>query len=206
MKTITINVSEPVYRDFAEYARRQDRTTSELIREAMEAYRDLRIRPRPSLKELRPLSLGSLLKPMHRGIDSTFLVQAEVLEHPRHDAARLRLEELLKAQDTLVLAPQVLAEFIHIVTDPGRFSSPLRMDQATERAESWWNAREVVHAFPDHESVLLFLRWMQEHRLGRKRLLDTLLAATFFSHGVRSILSSNIRDYGVFGCFEVITP
>ncbi len=39
MKTITINVSEPVYRDFQEYARRNDRTTSELIREAMEEYR-----------------------------------------------------------------------------------------------------------------------------------------------------------------------
>jgi len=64
MKTITINVSEPVYRDFVEHARRQDRTASELIREAMEAYRNLHIRPRPSLKELRPLSLGSVRKPL----------------------------------------------------------------------------------------------------------------------------------------------
>jgi hypothetical protein len=64
MKTITINVSEPVYRDFQEHARRQDRKTSELIREAMEAYRDRHIRPRPSLKELEPLSLGNILKPL----------------------------------------------------------------------------------------------------------------------------------------------
>ena len=64
MKTITINVSEPVYRDFVDHARRQDRTASELIREAMEAYRNLHIRPRPSLRDRGPLSLGSVRKPL----------------------------------------------------------------------------------------------------------------------------------------------
>lgn len=64
MKTITINVSEPVYRDFVEHARRQDRPASELIREAMEVYRNLHIRPRPSLKDLRPLALGKIRKPV----------------------------------------------------------------------------------------------------------------------------------------------
>ena len=64
MKTITINVSEPVYRDFREYARRQDRPTSELIREAMALYRDQRIRPSGSLRDLRPLSLGEVLRPV----------------------------------------------------------------------------------------------------------------------------------------------
>lgn len=63
MKTITVNVSEPVYRDFQRFARERDRTTSELIREAMEEYRLQRIRPRPSLKDLRPVSLGKLLRP-----------------------------------------------------------------------------------------------------------------------------------------------
>ena len=64
MKTITINVSEPVYRDFVDHARRQDRTASELIREAMEAYRNLHIRPRPSLMDIRPLSLGKVRLPV----------------------------------------------------------------------------------------------------------------------------------------------
>ena len=60
MKTITVNVSEPVYRDFQEYAERQDRPTSELIREAMEAYRAQRIRRRGSVRDLVPLSLGEV--------------------------------------------------------------------------------------------------------------------------------------------------
>jgi predicted transcriptional regulator len=63
MKTITINVSEPVYRDFQEFARRHDRTASEIIREAMEDYRFRKIHQRTSLKDIRPVSVGRVLRP-----------------------------------------------------------------------------------------------------------------------------------------------
>ena len=63
MKTITLNVSEPVYADFQRYAQEQDRPTSELVREAMEAYRQAKIRPPRSLRELQPASIGQVLKP-----------------------------------------------------------------------------------------------------------------------------------------------
>jgi hypothetical protein len=65
MKTISINVSEPVYAAFQEEARRRDRTAAELIREAMEAYLRDRLSPRTSLRELRPVSLGGLRKPLN---------------------------------------------------------------------------------------------------------------------------------------------
>jgi len=64
MKTITINVSEPVYRDFQEHARRLDRTAAELIREAMEAYCNHHIRTGKSLRTLQPLDLGAVIKPL----------------------------------------------------------------------------------------------------------------------------------------------
>lgn len=64
MKTISVNVSEPVYEDFMEHAQRTDRTAAELIREAMDLFRRERIRPRTSLAELKPLHLGKTLKPL----------------------------------------------------------------------------------------------------------------------------------------------
>ena len=63
MKTITINVSEPVYEDFQRYSREHDRTASELIREAMEEFRRTRIRPRTSMVDFEPASVGKILKP-----------------------------------------------------------------------------------------------------------------------------------------------
>lgn len=63
MKAITLNVSEPVYADFQRYAKEQDRPTAELVREAMEAYRQAKIRLPRSLREQQPVSLGAVLKP-----------------------------------------------------------------------------------------------------------------------------------------------
>ena len=63
MKTITINVSEPVYVDFQRFARENDRTTSELIREAMDQYRDKKIQRSSSIVQSQPAHVGDILKP-----------------------------------------------------------------------------------------------------------------------------------------------
>ena len=64
MKTITVNVSEPVYNDFQDYAKSVDRKTSELIREAMEDYRDHKIKPRTTLLNIEFTSVGEVLQPL----------------------------------------------------------------------------------------------------------------------------------------------
>lgn len=69
MKTITINVSEPVYRTFQEYARSVDRPTAEVIRQAMEEYRDRCIHRRTSMREVKPLRLGRVLHRAEPGHD-----------------------------------------------------------------------------------------------------------------------------------------
>ena len=139
---------------------------------------------------------------MIHGLDTSFLVAVEVSSHKEHASARSRFQRLLKARDTFALAPPILAEFIHVVTDPRRFSTPLTVEQAVDRAGIWWNAAEVLHVFPTTESTLLCLRWLEEHRLGRKRLLDTMLASTFQASGVASILTLNRDDFELFGCFS----
>ena len=143
---------------------------------------------------------------MKIGVDTTFLVQMSVVEHPGHTAAREEMERRLAAGDTFVMAPQVVSELVHIVTDARRFERPLGMAAALEKAQAWWEAKETEHALPTPESMDQFWNWMAEHRLGRKRLLDTMLAATYWGHGVRAILSSNARDYDTFGCFQVVSP
>lgn len=69
VKTITINVSEPVYRDFQRFAKARDRTASELIREAMAEFRERRIARSTTLADLNPVSVGRVLKPLRRDDD-----------------------------------------------------------------------------------------------------------------------------------------
>jgi len=51
-----------------------------------------------------------------------------------------------------------------------------------------------------------FFAWMRQHRLGRKRILDTMLAATFREAGIVFIFTTNSRDFTVLGDFVCVTP
>lgn len=75
MKAITVHVSEPVYREYQQFAKKTDRKTAELIREAMDLYLAQRIRQRKthSLLEHEPANLGKPLKPSRS--------RADLLEH-----------------------------------------------------------------------------------------------------------------------------
>jgi predicted nucleic acid-binding protein len=140
------------------------------------------------------------------GVDTTLLVQLELVELPAHQAAHVLLRrEILQPQVPLALAPQVLAEFIHIVTDPRRFQEPLTAAEAVAKARFWWNAAEVQQVFPTDASTILFLDWMERHQLGRKRILDTQLAAILWTAGVRQVLTANPGDFQILG-LQTLTP
>ncbi len=75
---------------------------------------------------------------------------------------------------------------------------------ALDRAEHWWQAKEVVRVFPDGTTVTDFFSWLRKHQLGRKRLLDSLLAATFQKAGVQRIITNNAKDSQLFGVFTIV--
>jgi predicted nucleic acid-binding protein len=72
---------------------------------------------------------------MIHGLDTGFLVAAKVTKHADHADARAVLARLLGASDRVAIAPQVLAEFIHVVR---RFTHPLDMTAARRLAVQWW--------------------------------------------------------------------
>ena len=89
---------------------------------------------------------------MIHGLDTGFLVAAEVREHAAHADARATLAQVLSAGDVIAVAPQVLAEFIHVVTDPRRFTQPLDMNAARHVAEQWWTSNDVGN--PDAHKIV----------------------------------------------------
>lgn len=141
---------------------------------------------------------------MTHGLDTSFLVAAEVAEHPDHDGVWRRIRGLKAQGDRFALTALVLAEFVHIVTDARRFKDPLTMLQALTEARGWWEAIDVEHVPPDDDAVSWFLAAMTTHQLGRKRVLDTMLAATYRSAGITSLLTLNAGDFAVFGEFTCL--
>lgn len=144
---------------------------------------------------------------MIRGLDTTALIEFEFLHHPKHESARALIENVLDNGDKLGLTPQVISEFIHIASDPKRFEKPLTIKAALKRAETWWHAAEILQVFPKIETVRLQLSWMSKYNLGRKRILDTQLAATFHSNDIKSVITSNARDFKIFEVFtDILSP
>jgi predicted nucleic acid-binding protein len=136
------------------------------------------------------------------GIDTSVLIAYEDRDHAEHAPVVQLLRRKMKRGERLVLCPQVIAEFLHVATDPRRFSRPLTMVQALSRAEWWRSVRECRWVFPDEASIELFLEWMTEHRLGRMRVLDTLLAATLAAQGVTKLATLNPGDFRGFDRFD----
>ena len=72
---------------------------------------------------------------MIHGLDTGMLVALEHSEHQDHVAARQTFARLIAAGDFVALAPQVLAEFMHVVTDARRFITPLHMKATNQLAQ-----------------------------------------------------------------------
>jgi len=135
---------------------------------------------------------------MKIGVDTGFLVAISFLEHPAHSAARTFAQEAAATRRQFALCPQVISEYLHVATDARRFEKPLSIERARSYAEYFWHAKEVVLVFPSKHSVTQAIAWMREHRLGRKRILDTQLAATYFTSGVDTIVTTDFRDFKIF--------
>jgi|GEM_PF-137330 len=138
------------------------------------------------------------------GIDTPFLVAHTVLEHPEHSKAVSYCEQLLNEDKLLAICPTIIDEFLHVVTDAQRFEHPLPMPRAIRIAQTWMQSQETTYLLPTEDSNRLHLDWMLQHRLGRKRINDTRIASIYYQHGVRTILTSNVRDFSVLDAFEIL--
>jgi predicted nucleic acid-binding protein len=138
------------------------------------------------------------------GVDTSFLVAHCDSNHLQNPRVRQCLVDWTQNQEQLVFCPQVIAEMLHVATDARRLPHAWTMSQAIAQAHQWRTATEVHWVSPDVRCVKLCLEWMAKYALGRKRILDTLLAATYFHHGVTRLATLNPDDFRVFRVFEFL--
>jgi hypothetical protein len=140
------------------------------------------------------------------GLDTSILVELADRQHAAHAQATNLLNAEIQNSRTLLLTPQVIAEFLHVITDPRRFQNPMSMPGALNWIESLIQQPGVRLLMPSQQSVAQTIRWMKQFGLGRKRILDTSLAASFYATGCTRILTSNPNDFSVFQVFDPVVP
>lgn len=139
------------------------------------------------------------------GIDTTFLIDLEIIDSPRHEGA-LKLFEKCRKEKHSVLAifNQTFLEFQHVITDSRRFNSPLSMEQAIERTWFWVDQERIKIIYPSENSLKRALLWTNMYKLGRKRIQDTHMAAAFAEAGVTELWTANPSDFEIFETFDLV--
>jgi predicted nucleic acid-binding protein len=140
------------------------------------------------------------------GLDSNILVQLAVAEHPRNGATTELFQAEIQRGETFALPLLVATEFLHVVTDERRFDPPMTQTLALDWIEGFLTLPEVNTVESNEASLHLTLQWMRKFQLGRKRILDTHLAAILHTHGLHRLLTSNPGDFAVFGVLETVVP
>ena len=140
------------------------------------------------------------------GLDCNILVQLALQDHPANAATVAAVQTEAQSGSRLVFPPLVINEFLHVITDARRFNPPLTMTEALDWVESFLANPAVGLLEPTPESLRQTLQWIRKFNLGRKRILDTHLAAVFYAAGVRRLFTANAADFAVFNIFEIITP
>ncbi|MEI7941533.1 MAG: type II toxin-antitoxin system VapC family toxin [Verrucomicrobiota bacterium] len=140
------------------------------------------------------------------GLDCNIVVQLALADHPANVRTVAAVQAEVQRNSRLVFPPLVVTEFLHVVTDGRRFVPPLGMREALDWIEEFLANPAVGLLEPTEQSLRQTLRWMRQFDLGRKRILDTHLAAVLHTAGARRLLTSNPADFTVFGVLETITP
>jgi predicted nucleic acid-binding protein len=140
------------------------------------------------------------------GLDCNILVQLAIADHAANAKTAAAVQTETQKGETMVLPSFVVAEFLHVTTDDRRFAPPLTMAEALDWIEEFLRSPAVSLLEPSRASVDQTLRWMRQFNLGRKRILDTHLAAMLHTSGVNRLLTSNPADFTVFEFLETVTP
>lgn len=140
------------------------------------------------------------------GIDTNFLIDLDNPESPRHNQILEIFNQWRKSGTKLYIYSQIFLEYQHIITDSKRFSKPLTMEQACQRVEFWKNQERIQVIHPDDSSFEQAQNWIKKYNLGRKRIIDTHIAAAYFCSGIDTIVTSNPSDFEIFNCFQLLGP
>ncbi len=141
------------------------------------------------------------------GVDANVLIYSAVESMPEHTRVLSFFEErVLTGELACAITVPVLLEFIHITTDPRRFSSPLTVAESLDFAEKYWNAAGWHQLVPKAQTGSRTLALIREHRLCRKRLLDTHLVATLLDNNINALITCDPGDFAVFRQLQILNP
>jgi predicted nucleic acid-binding protein len=139
-------------------------------------------------------------------LDTNILVDALYEDLPEYPAASHLLTLAEDAAAAFCVAPQILAEFYAIITDPRRVSDAYTAEEARQEVEKIRHKRGIRILPVPIDIVDRWLELLRTHPVTRSRIFDVQLVATMLGNEVRQIYTFNVRDFTPFPELEVLIP
>jgi len=139
-------------------------------------------------------------------LDTNVLVYAADETSPFHQAAVSLREKGLKREVLLCICPQVLCEFLAIITDPRRVNSPRTQKEALVEIEKYFHSENILKIYPGPELIERMLSLLKQYKIARQDIFDLQLVATMLSNNIARIYTYNQADFVKFKEIEVLTP
>jgi toxin-antitoxin system PIN domain toxin len=137
-------------------------------------------------------------------LDTNVLVYAINADAPKHETSHSLVETAVAGGVAAVLVPQVLLEFLAVVTSARRVSRPLDTRRAWEHVAALRSRLPVLDVKP--AALTVFGELITSRRPAGRAIFDLFLAAQMRTYNVGVICTYNVADFATFPHLEVITP
>lgn len=136
--------------------------------------------------------------------DVNLLLYAVDETSPRHDAARIWLEQTLSGSETVVFAWAVLLAFVRLSTNAAVFSRPLDSDEALDLIDEWLAQPCATVIAPTDRHAAVLREMLRPLGTAGNLTSDAHLAALAFEHG--AVLLSCDTDFARFSGLRWVDP
>jgi predicted nucleic acid-binding protein len=139
-------------------------------------------------------------------LDSGILLRVLHRTDPQHSAVRRAVRTLRGRGDTLVTAPQNVAEFWNVTTRPAtaRGGLGLSLQEAQHRLRI---IERLFQVLPDQPAAYsIWKQLVSRHGVMGVQVHDARLVAWMESHAVSHILTLNAADFARYQTITALTP
>lgn len=139
-------------------------------------------------------------------VDTNVLVFSFYQDRPEHRACAALRDRAQQDDAALCIAPQNVAEFYAVVTNPRRVSAPFTASDALTEIEKLLSLPGLTLLSVPPDAVQRLADLLRRRPVTGHKVYDLQLIASMLGNGVRRIYTHNTSDFTPFAELEVLTP
>lgn len=139
-------------------------------------------------------------------VDTNVLVYAHYEDADQHQASQELLNRAQAGDLALCIAPQVVAEFYAVVTNPRRVSSAYTSDEALDALEQVLTMPGLALLPTPVDIASRLVDLLRKYPATGGSVFDVQLVAAMLANGVTRIYTFDESDFERFDEIEVLTP